>query len=89
MVYSDKVEISDILELSKDILVNQKIIKEKNVINKFFEHIRMCDNLIVYTERETIELFNEGLIKKLIIHENYSTELIDYFKRFCRNIFSI
>lgn len=79
IINSDKVEISDILELSKDTLVNQKIIKEKNVINEFFEHIRMCDNLIVYTEKETIELFNEGLIKKLIIYENYSTELIDYF----------
>ena len=79
IINSDKVEISDILELSKDILQNQKIIKEKNVINEFFDHIRMCDNLIVYTEEETIELFNEGLIKKLIIHENYSTELIDYF----------
>ena len=79
VINSDKVEISDILELSSDILQNQKIIKEKNIINDFFEHIRMCDNLIVYTEEETIELFNEGLIKKLIIHENYSTELIDYF----------
>lgn len=79
IINSDKIEVCDILELSKDILSNQKIMKEKTIINQFFEHIRICDNLIVFTEKETIELFNDGVIKTLIIYENYSSELIDYF----------
>ena len=68
----------NILEMSKDILQNQKIIKERAVIDEFNEYLRLCDNKIVFTEKETVKLFDEGIIEKLIISENYKLELIEY-----------
>lgn len=76
-ITSDKIEIHDLIDLSKDILQNEKIIKEKNIINEFLEHLRICDNMTVYTQEKTLELFNENIIKKLIIYED--NILINYF----------
>ncbi len=66
-----------ILDLSSDILGDQKIIKEKSIINEFMENLRLNNNKIIYTKNETLDLFNDGVIEKLIIYEN--NDNIDYY----------
>lgn len=78
-INQDGTVFNNIIELSKDILGNEKIIKERNILNDFYNHLKSCDNLIIYEKDNTIELFEMGIISKLILYENISEELMNYF----------
>ena len=64
------------IEQAKELLGNVKFIKEKKIIKTFMDEITLNTGKYIFGETQTMKAFNEGLIKNLIIYENYHNETI-------------
>jgi len=57
------------IELSQENLQNVKFIKEKQLINKFFDEIAVDSGMVVYGVTDTMKLLEAGAIGKIICFE--------------------
>lgn len=58
------------IELSAEVLSNVKFIREKNLINKYFEEISLDSGKYVFGVEETLRAMESGAVETLIIYEN-------------------
>eukprot|EP00761_Pharyngomonas_kirbyi_P011810 gb/GECH01011836.1/.p1 GENE.gb/GECH01011836.1/~~gb/GECH01011836.1/.p1 ORF type:complete len:442 (+),score=125.90 gb/GECH01011836.1/:1-1326(+) len=61
------------IELSAEVLQNVKFIREKNLINKYFEEISTDSGKYVFGVQETLRAMESGAVETLIIYENLET----------------
>ena len=78
------------IELSQDVLGNVKFLKEKRLIDEFFDHIAKDTNMYCFGMDDTIRALEMGAMKTLIVWEefpykrfvctggNLETELVHY-----------
>ena len=57
------------IELSQETLQNVKFVKEKQVINKFFDEIAVDSGMVVYGVTDTMKLLESGAIGKVLCFE--------------------
>lgn len=79
--YTDEYGLKEILQRGSHLLSGEEIIKEKKIVNSFFEHIAKDDGLAVYGEDETMKMLEFGALSYLLISEDYDPEKIREFIR--------
>ena len=68
------------IEKSAEALLNVKFMKEKALISDFFDHIALCDGMVVYGIQDTMKLVEAGAVGKIVCWEN-----LDYIRMKLRN----
>ena len=61
--------LSQAIELSSNILSNVKLLKEKKVIDEYFEEIRLNKGKYCFGIQQTCEALEQGAVEKLIVWE--------------------
>ncbi len=57
------------IEMSKECFTNLRLVREKNMIQKFNEHIILDTDLVCYGVEETIQCMEDKAVDTLIIYE--------------------
>jgi len=84
IAYGSEKGLNQAIELSQDSLMNLKFVKEKRVIEKFFEEISQDTNKYVYGIKDTMAIMESGALETLIVWEELEDThedkpLIEYF----------
>ncbi len=58
------------IEKSAEALTNIKFMKEKTLINDFFEHIALGDGMVIYGVQDTMKLVESGAVGKIVCFED-------------------
>ncbi len=73
---TDESGLTDLVEASKDILANQEIIKEKKLLEKFFETLGKKPDLAAYGEENVKKALKYGAVKTLLLSKKLKKEKI-------------
>ena len=57
------------IELSQDCFANVRMVQEQKTLNTFYENINFDTGKIVYGIKETMKMYFEGCIKRMIIYD--------------------
>ncbi len=74
-----------LVEISKDVLVEQEITKEKKILEEFFETLGKTPDKAVYEEKPTKEKLEQGAVGKLIISKSLDRKKIKEFEKLAAN----
>ncbi len=66
--YTDESGIREMIQLSEDLLKNTAMMKERKLVNKFFEEIAK-DNLAVFGEKNVFEAIKIGKVETVLLSE--------------------
>lgn len=77
MPVSTETSLRDLVELSKDALRDNELVKEREVVNKFFKRISRGDSKIIFGKDQVIEALNSKIVDHLIISEGLDSKLRD------------
>lgn len=69
--YSFENGLEETIHLSKDIILDTRLVNEKNILSSFFNNL-LNDNMVVFGLKDTIYALESGIIDKLIIWEDYN-----------------
>jgi len=78
---SDESGLKELVEKSQDILSNQEIVKEKKLLERFFERLGNRGEMSIYNEDEIRKAAEYGAVDTLIISKNYDKKKIKEFKK--------
>lgn len=73
---TDESGLTDLVEASKDILANQEIIKEKKLLEKFFETLGKKPDMAAYGEEPVKKALKYGAVKTLFLSKKLKKEKI-------------
>jgi len=85
---SDESGLKELVEKSQDILANQEIVREKKILEKFFETLGEKPDLVVYDEKGIRKALEYGAIETLIISKKINKKLSTELKKLAENISS-
>jgi peptide chain release factor subunit 1 len=85
---SDESGLKDLVEASKDILASQEIVKEKKLLEKFFDTLGKTPDMVVYDEKSIRKALQYGAVKTLILSKNIEKVLLKDLKNLAQNISS-
>lgn len=71
---SDESGLKELVEKSRDILVNQEIVYEKKLMEKFFETLGEKPDLVVYKEDAVKKALEYGAVDTLLLSKDYDKE---------------
>ncbi|MEX2017387.1 MAG: peptide chain release factor aRF-1 [Candidatus Pacearchaeota archaeon] len=77
---SDESGLKELVEKSKDVLANQDIVKEKKLLEKFFEKLGTRGEMAIYKEDEIKKAVEYGAVDMIIMSKNYDKKKIKEFK---------
>jgi len=83
---TDESGLKELVEKSRDIFVNQEIVYEKKLLEKFFEKIGNHAEMAVYSEEEIKKAIEYGAVETLIISKKYDKKKIKEFKKLAEGI---
>ncbi len=78
--------LKELVEKSKDILVQQEIIHEKKVLKKFFETLGSNPDMAVRGEEDTKNALRHGAVETLFLSDNLDKKLLKELKKMAENI---
>tara|TARA_B110000208_G_scaffold51271_1_gene67340 strand:- start:365 stop:1717 length:1353 start_codon:yes stop_codon:yes gene_type:complete len=64
------------LEMSLDIMANVKLVREKKILDEYFEEIKLDTGKYCFGIKETVDALEQGAVERLIIYEDL--DLIKY-----------
>ena len=70
IAYGGDIGFNQAIDASSGILINSKFIKEKKIINSFFEEIAKNSKKYVIGFKDILKLLDSGIVEKLICWEN-------------------
>ncbi len=82
--YTGEMGLRELVNRSLDILQNEKLSKEKKVVNEFFYHISRDTGLAIYGKEDVIEALRNGLVDKLLLSEDIDEEEIEEFEKLAK-----
>ena len=85
---SDESGLKELVKKSQDILADQEIIKEKKILDKFFETLGEKPNMAAYKEKEIRKALGYGAVKMLILSKNIDKKLSKELSKLAKNISS-
>jgi len=85
---SDESGLKELVEKSRDILVNQEIVREKKILEKFLETLGERPGFAVYDEKDIRKALEYGAVEMLIFSKNADKNLVKEFKIMGENISS-
>lgn len=77
--------LNELVELSKDALSGQEIIKQKEILDEFFEKLAKEPEKVSYGEKEVEDLLKRGAVGKLIISKSLEKEKIKYLEKLAQD----
>lgn len=82
---SDESGLKELVEKSKDILANQDIVREKKLLEKFFEKLGGHGQMAIYKEDEIKKAVEYGAVDTIIVSKDYDKKKIKEFKTLAAN----
>ncbi|MFH1711302.1 MAG: hypothetical protein ABH840_03250 [Nanoarchaeota archaeon] len=73
---TDESGLTDLVEISRDILINQEIIKEKKLLEKFFETLGKRPDIAAYGEEKVKKALKYGAVQTLFLSKKLKKEKI-------------
>ena len=70
--YGGEMGLNQAIDVAKNDLSNLPLIKEKEVINKFFEHLKNDTGLCIYGIKETLQAIEASVVDVLILNEGFN-----------------
>jgi peptide chain release factor subunit 1 len=80
--------LKELVEKSQDILVNQEIIREKKLLERFFEALGEKPDLVAYKEKDIRKALEFGAVDILIVSKDYDKKFAKELKKLAENISS-
>ncbi len=84
--YTDEYGLKELIERGRKFLVDESIIREKDAVNEFFDHIAKDTGLAIYGEEDVREALECGAVDKVLVSEDLPAEkikeIIDIAKKF-------
>jgi len=77
---SDESGINELVEKAQEILSNQEIVKEKKVLEKFFEILGENPEMAIYKEKEIRRALDYGAVKILYLSKDLDKKLFNELK---------
>lgn len=78
---SDESGLKELVEKSRDILVNQEIVYEKKLMEKFFDTLGSKPDFVVYKQDAVKKALEYGAVDTLLLSKDYDRELMKELKR--------
>jgi peptide chain release factor subunit 1 len=78
---SDESGLKELVEKSRDILVNQEIVYEKKLMEKFFETLGAKPDFVVYKEDAVKKALEYGAVDTLLLSREYDKESMKQLKQ--------
>lgn len=75
--YTDVSGLNELVERSREVLEKEDIIKEKEVVKKFLEHLSKDSPLVTYGEKDVKEALKMGAVEKVLVSEEVDDKKID------------
>jgi len=73
---TDESGLTDLVEISRDVLANQEIIKEKKLLEKFFETLGKRPDMAAYGEEKVRKALKYGAVQILLLSKKLKKEQI-------------
>ena len=73
---TDESGLTDLVEISRDVLANQEIIKEKKLLEKFFETLGKRPEMAAYGEEKVRKALKYGAVQLLLLSKKLKKEQI-------------
>ena len=83
---TDESGLKELVEKSQDILANQEIIREKKLLEKFFQTLGENKELVEYKEEGIRKALQYGAVDILLLTKNYDKEKAKELKSLAENI---
>ncbi|RLG16220.1 hypothetical protein DRN69_01390 [Candidatus Pacearchaeota archaeon] len=78
---SDESGLSELVEKSQDILANQEIIKEKKLLEKFFETLGERREMVAYGEKDVRKALKYGAVETLFLSKDTDKIIVKELKK--------
>lgn len=75
--YTDEFGLQEMVEKSEDLLVNEGIVAEKKIMNRFLELLAKQPNIVSYGEQAVLNYLNMGVVDTLLISDSLDEEKIE------------
>ncbi|MEM0243399.1 MAG: peptide chain release factor aRF-1 [Candidatus Aenigmatarchaeota archaeon] len=83
--YTDEYGLQELVNRSEEELSQTEIIREKNVLNKFFEAVSKMQSNVVYGVKDVLRYLENGALEELIISEDFNFGKIELICKYCGN----
>ena len=85
---ADESGLKELVKKSEDILANQEIIKEKKILENFFEKLGENPEIVVYDEKGIRKAIEYGAVETLILSKKLNKNILKELKKLAENISS-
>ena len=85
---SDESGLKELVGKSEDILANQEIVREKKILEKFFQTLGEKPDLAFYKEEDIRKALQYGAVELLIISKDFDKKIAKEFSEMAENISS-
>jgi peptide chain release factor subunit 1 len=82
---SDESGLKELVEKSRDILAGQEIVREKKILENFFEHLGEKPDITFYKEADVRKALQYGAVELLIVSKDYDKTLTREFLELAEN----
>ncbi|MEM5830391.1 MAG: peptide chain release factor aRF-1 [Candidatus Aenigmatarchaeota archaeon] len=83
--YTDEYGLQELVNRSQEELSQSEIMKEKNILNKFFEAISKMQSNVIYGIKDVLRYLESGALEELIISEDFEYGKIKLVCKNCGN----
>ncbi|MEM5828422.1 MAG: peptide chain release factor aRF-1 [Candidatus Aenigmatarchaeota archaeon] len=83
--YTDEYGLQELVNRSQEELAQSEIMKEKNILNKFFEAVSKMQQNVIYGVKDVIRYLESGALEELIISEDFEYGKISLVCKNCGN----
>ncbi|MDP2750091.1 MAG: peptide chain release factor aRF-1 [Nanoarchaeota archaeon] len=81
ITYTDEFGLNELLEKSSDLLAAEEVIKEKELMGKFFEKLAKEPGKAAYGEKEVMNALKIGAVDTLLISEKIPNDKLSEFEK--------
>ncbi len=75
--YTDEYGLKEILERGKKYFLKEDVIREKELVGEFFEHIAKDDGLVIYGEEDVKNALEMGAVRVVLVSEDLPVEKLE------------
>ncbi len=83
---SDESGLKELVEKSRDVFANQEIVKEKKLLEKFFDGLGNRGEMSIYNEDEIRKAVEYGAVDMIIVSKDYDKKKTKEFKKLAEGI---
>lgn len=82
---ADESGLKELVEKSRDVLANQEIVREKKLLEKFFDSLGSSHGLAAYKEEDVIKALEYGAVETLIVSKDYDKKKAKEMQKLAEN----